>query len=229
VRDLFLPRAFRLFHEVGSREFVRLVLGRVWSSHVSFALRADLAELPEARRARIVVRMEPQEVASFRGFDDELERVSGGDRVEVAHRRRLCAAAVETLYVAVDDSGVPIYAQWLVRRHQQAALHRVTHGLFRQLGQGEALVEGAYTFVNFRRLGAMVDGMSQLLVRARDAGDERVFTYVAVDNIPSLRGCAEAGFVPDHLQRTHGRFGVRHVYAIPLDALSEKRWAEAVE
>ena len=173
--------------------------------------------------------MEPQEVASFRGFDDELERVSGGDRVEVAHRRRLCAAALETLYVAVDDSGMPIYAQWLVRRHQQAALHRVTHGLFRQLGQGEALVEGAYTFVNFRRLGAMVDGMSQLLVRARDAGDESVFTYVAQDNIPSLRGCAEAGFVPDHLQRTRGRFGVRHVTGIPLDALSEKRWAEAVE
>jgi hypothetical protein len=175
------------------------------------------------------MRMEPQDTASFTGFDDELERVSDGDRVEVADRQRLCAAAVQTLYVAVDDAGMAIYAQWLVRRDEQEALHQATDGLFPQLGEGEALVEGAYTFVNFRRLGVMADGMRQLLVSARDAGDRCVFTYVAMDNIPSLRGCANAGFVPDHLRHDLRRVGLRRVRRLPLDASSQALWSAAVE
>jgi hypothetical protein len=192
-------------------------------------LGANLDALPEVRPARIVMRMEPQDTASFSGFDDELERVSNGDRVDVADRQRLCAAAVQKLYVAVDDAGLPIYAQWLVRPGEQEALHSTTNGLFPQLGEGEALVEGAYTFVSFRRLGAMADGMHQLLVSARDAGDQKVFTYVAMDNTPSLRGCGNVGFVPDHLRRDVRRFGLRRVRRLPLDASSQARWSAAVE
>ena len=176
------------------------------------------------------MRMEPQDTASFSGFDDELGRVSNGDRVDVADRQRFCTAAVTTLYVAADDAGTPIYAQWLVRPDEQEALHRTTDGLFPQLGDGEALVEGAYTFMSFRRLGAMADGMSQLLGSARDAGDRKVFTYVAQDNIPSLRGCANVGFVPDHLRYDVRRFGRRRVrHHLPLDAPSQARWSAAVE
>ena len=173
--------------------------------------------------------MEPQDSTSFSGFAHELQRVSGGESVDVADRQRLCAAGVPMLYVAADDLGKPIYAQWLVRRDEQEPLHRQTNGLFPQLGDGEALVEGAYTFVSFRRLGAMVDGMHQLLVRARDAGDRRVFTYVAEDNVPSLRGCANVGFVPDHLRHDLRRLGMRRVCRRPLDASSKARWAAAVE
>jgi hypothetical protein len=80
-----------------------------------------------------------------------------------------------------------------------------------------------------RKLGAMADGMRQLLVRARDAGDRRVFTYVAEGNIPSLRGCANVGFVPDHLRLDVRRFGLRRTRRVPLDASSQARWAAAVE
>ena len=173
--------------------------------------------------------MKPRDPASFSGFEEELGRVSDGDAVEVAQRQSLCAAGVRSLFVAVDDSGAAIYAQWLVRSDEQEALHRVTHGLFPQLGEGEALVEGAYTFVSFRKLGVMADGMSQLLVQARDAGDQKVFTYVAEENIPSLRGCANVGFLPDHVRRDVRRLGLRRVRRGPLDASSEASWAAAVK
>jgi hypothetical protein len=107
---------------------VRLARRRTWSSNVSFGLRADLDVLPKTRPARIAVRMEPRDTSSFSGFEDELDRVSGDGVVEVVQRQSLCAAGVRTLYVADDDSGRPIYAQWLVRRDEQEALHRETHG-----------------------------------------------------------------------------------------------------
>lgn len=229
VRDPHLPRALGLLRSLGLRKLVLLALRHTWSSHVSFGLRADLDRLPEVRPARIAVCMEPRDTASFGGFVDELDRVSGGDAVEVVQRQSLCAAGVQTLYVAVDDSGEPIYAQWLVRGDEQEALHRATNGLFPQLGEGEALVEGAYTFVNSRKLGAMTDGMRQLLVRARDSGDQTVFTYVAEGNVPSLRGCAIVGFVPDHLRLDTRRLGLRRTGRVPLDSSSEARWAATVE
>ena len=173
--------------------------------------------------------MEPHDPPSFTGFDDELPRVSDGDAIEVAQRQSFCAAGVRTLYVAVDDSDAPIYAQWLVRREEQEALHHATDDLFPQLGEGEALVEGAYTFLNYRKFGAMADGMNQLLVRAREAGDRTVFTYVARENIPSLRGCANVGFVPDHLRHDVRRLGLRRVRRVPLDEPSKALWANAVK
>jgi hypothetical protein len=208
---------------------VLLALRRVWSSSISFGLSADLEALPAARPARISVRMEPADTASFTGFDEDAKRASGGGSVEVADRQDLCAAGVATLYVAVDDSGMPIYAQWLIRRHEQEPLHRKAHGLFPQLEETEALLEGAYTFLDFRRLGAMADGMRQLLVEARDAGDRKVFTYVAEDNVPSLRGCANVGFVLDHLRVDRRRLGVRRVRRVRPDSASKARWAAAVE
>jgi hypothetical protein len=171
--------------------------------------------------------MEARDTTSFSGFEDELDRVSG--RVALVQRQSLCDAGVQTLYVAVDDEGEPIYAQWLVRSNEQEALHRATHGLFPELGEGEALVEGAYTFVNFRRLGAMTDGMRQLLVRARDSGDRTVFTYVPEGNVPSLRGCASVGFVPDHLRLDTRRLGLRRIRRVPLEASSKESWAATVE
>jgi hypothetical protein len=172
--------------------------------------------------------MEPRDTASFSGFDDELHRASGGGAVEVAQRERFRAAGVRTLYVAIDDSGAPIYAQWLIRRDDQELLRGVTNGLFPDLREREALVEGAYTFLSFRKLGAMADGMSQLLARAREAGDRTVFTYVASENIPSLRGCAAAGFVPDHLRRDVRRLGLRRSRRLPLDPSWVARWVAAV-
>jgi hypothetical protein len=227
VSDRHLPRALGLLRSVGLHELARLAIRRAWSSKVSFGLRADLDRLPEVRPARIAVLMKPRDTTSFSGFVDELDRVSGG--VGLVQRQGLCAARVQTLYVAVHDSGEPIYAQWLVRSDEQEALHQATHGLFPQLGEGEALVEGAYTFVNFRKLGAMTDGMRQLLVRARDSGDRTVFTYVPEGNVPSLRGCASVGFVLDHLRIDIRRLGLRRTRRVPVDASSEARWAATVQ
>jgi hypothetical protein len=67
--------------------------------------------------------MEPYDPESLNGFEAKLPRVSEGDAVEVAQRQGLCAAGVRTLYVAVDDSDVPIYAQLRVR---QASRRRYT-------------------------------------------------------------------------------------------------------
>ncbi len=92
----------------------------------------------------------------------------------------------------------------------------------------EALIEAAYTFSAYRGKGLMGEGMGQLLLKAREAGAQRVWTYVALDNVASLRGCARVGFVPDHLRRNWRRLGSTHTEFLPLSLEAMALWDQSV-
>jgi hypothetical protein len=154
--------------------------------------------------------------------------LSVANSVEVSGRQEFCDGGIKSLYGSVDESGNPIYAQWLDCGDDQEALHSLKGDLFPKLGERDALLEGAYTFVSARGKGAMADGMAQLLAEARGAGDRRAYTYVAEGNIPSLRGCANVGFEPDHLRLVVSRFGIRRIKQLPVDAASQATWDKAV-
>jgi hypothetical protein len=73
----------------------------------------------------------------------------------------------------------------------------------------------------------MADGMWQLLRGARDGGADAAITYVAVDNVPALRGCAHVGFVPDHVRLNTRRFGKTRSVIRPVNEETFDAWAAA--
>jgi hypothetical protein len=218
-----------VLRERGVRGVLRIAARRTLSVNRAFGLVADPREPTERKPARIPVTMEPHDdPRSFRGFDHELTRVTAADAADVAARRRLCAHGVEVLYVATDDHGAPIYCQWLVDEGTQAALHRAVPQAFPELVGGEGLLEGAYTFVAFRGQKVMADAMHQLLMAAREHGLTKVYTYVTVDNVPSLRGCARVGFGLDHVRVSTIRLGRRTVMRRPPTSDEALQWERAV-
>lgn len=178
---------------------------QVASRRVSFGLRCDLSSLPAAVPGKVPIEMSARDVRTYGGFDFELGQAAGADYFEVLLRTRMCAGGVQTLYAADAADGRPIYAQWLIRKLDDWRLRdKPPHDA---LADGEVLLEGAYTFAAFRGVGAMADGMGQLLRIARDEGSAAAITYVLADNVPSLRGCARVGFVLDHVRVNTTRFG----------------------
>jgi hypothetical protein len=222
-------RGVTLLRRVGMRALGEILRDRAWSQSSAFGLVCDLSDVPPALSPTIDIAMEPRAPGQFTGFSEELSRVTGDDYIEVDQRVRLCNAGVDGLHVASDPEGRPIYAQWLIDADNQAALHRATHGQFPQLAQDETLVEGAYTFVDFRRLGAMGEGSRQLLVKAAEEGAARCYTYVSIENVPSLRGVARAGFDLDHVRVTTFRLGRRHIVRRPPLTSERVLWEEATK
>jgi RimJ/RimL family protein N-acetyltransferase len=145
----------------------------------------------------------------------------------VVLRRDLAQDGPGVLYVATAPDGGPIYAQWLVRPRDREALYRHSPGRYSELGDEDVLVEGAYTFLAFRRRGAMADGMAQLLQIAADEGMHTAYTYVEVHNIPSLRGCAEVGFTPHHMRASVRRLGLRRGSELPVTDEDREVWDAA--
>ena len=215
--------------ELGPRQIVEILRRRAWSDTRAFGLACECAGAPPARRAKVAVVMQPMDGAvGMRHFTAELDRVSGAEYQEVHGRVGMCANGVRTLYVSLDPAGDAIYAQWLIAPGDEVPLQATTPNQFPNLAPQDWLVEGAYTFVDFRRLGAMGDGMHQLLMAARDAGARRVITYVSEGHLASLRGCANAGFTLDHVRVTRQRFNVRRALWHPPDSDARRTWATAV-
>ena len=211
-RDLLLERAWQ----------------QLWLDKLFFGLRCDLEKLPPAPKAKMAVEMDPLDLKAFHGFEAEYAMVTGHDAVEVYARERLREAGVSGAHLTVGPNGEPAFVHWLIMPPTQEELHRFQPGRYRKLGPQEALVEGAYTFTAFRGKGLMIEGMAQLLVKAREAGMKTAWTYVALENIPSLRGCARAGFVPDHLRHNRRRLGAMHTDFPPLTLEATAQWDQCV-
>lgn len=211
----------------GARTALKIVAEQTWGDKRFFGLVADLSNIPDVRPAAFPITMEPADEAAFTGFRHELERVQGDDYVQVLLRVMTCESGIKSLYVARDEDGRPAYAQWLTRARDQAPVHEHSPGRYPVLRDVEVLLEGAYTFVDFRRMGMMADGMVQLLKIARDEGAARAYTYVEAENIPSLRGCANVGFDLDHVRHNHRRLGRHSSVEQAPTADDRSQWARA--
>ena len=201
--------------EDGSGGVIGLARRLTWSEKGWLDLRADLAALPAPRPGRLSLSMEPVDDAAFPGFREEAGRVSGYDRQEVIARQRWLEAGLRRLYVAWSE-GQPAYCQWLVLPAELHVLEAANPtAVYEPLAPGEVLLEGAYTFARFRGQGAMADCMGQLLRIARDEGARAAFTCVAEDNVPSLKGCARAGFEAERLRFSSWRLGLHRTSVHP--------------
>lgn len=211
-RELVLERAWQQF----------------WLDKLFFGLRCDLTKLPPIPKAKMPVKMEPVDWKCYGAFATEFALVTGHDAVEVYARERLREAGVSGAHQTVSENGEAAFVHWLVMASAQDGLHRFQPGRYRHLGPDEALIEGAYTFTAYRGKGLMIEGMGQLLVKARDAGAKTAWTYVALENLPSLRGCARVGFEPDHLRRNRRRLGAMQTEFLPLTLEAMAMWDQSV-
>src|SRR5207245_2058935 len=140
------PSFLSFFHGAGPSTILRKALEQTWWTRTFLGLRCDLALLSQMRPAKFEIKLQPCDSATFQGFLDERERVSGLDFIEVFLRQSLCDDGVQTLYAATGPDGSPAYAQWLVTARNQSLLHSHQPGRYLTLAPDEVLLEGLYTF-----------------------------------------------------------------------------------
>lgn len=173
----------------------RRLVGRVWGRRLFYDLRCELAQLPVVRPARVPVRMcpanRPQLEAALR---TERDVATGVSYLQVLYLKRFLEAGVSQPYLAVTADGAPIDCQWLIRPSAHGSWQAAMPGRYRATAPAEVLLEGAYTFVAFRGLGAMADGMSQLLATARREGSPRRRPTSPLITLPRYEGVTTRGF-----------------------------------
>lgn len=187
-----------LYEQLQRRIAGRLETG-VHSSVTRYGLRRDLNVAFEKPKAKIPISVRPlvetdlPALLHIDSSDPNAER-------EVGWRRAFATKRMKGGYVAVDDrDGTPCYVQWLLGAADNDFI--ATLRSFPQLQPDEALLEHAYTPARYRGMRIMPAAMAEIAERAVDFGARYVLTFVAIDNIPSLKGCQRAGFAPDLLHK----------------------------
>lgn len=175
----------------------RRVRAALWSDSVSVRLERDLGNPFPAPESTIPLQIRPlrdADLSTLLGL--RANGVSSAERVDRERRARLVDARLPTAYVAVTEDGAPCYVQWLVGAEQNDRIQQVWNGEFPILAADEALLEGAFTPEAYRGRRIMPAAMARIAEVATDLGARRVVTFVTEDNVPSLKGCARAGFTP---------------------------------
>ena len=177
----------------------RLKLGP-YSEFRRYGIRRDLRAHFEKSRAKIPIQVRPathadlQSLLVIKNHDNEIERL------EIARRRAFVEKGAPGCFVAIDlRNNTPCYVHWLLGYSDNKFVQRL--GWFPQLERHQAILENAYTPVEYRGLGVMSAAMAEIAERAADMGAHEVIAFVDDRNLLSLKGCQRAGFHPYMLHR----------------------------
>jgi RimJ/RimL family protein N-acetyltransferase len=190
---------------LGTRLAGRWKLG-LYAELTRYGLLRDLAYGFAAPSAKIPLAVRPLRHNDLPAlFGHAATATDLAERLEVAWRRAFMEKGARGGFVAIDErSNTPCYVQWLFSPRENDFIKKL--GGFPPLAAGESLLENAYTPPAYRGLGVMAAAMAQIAERARDFNATKVLTFVATDNIASLKGCQRAGFHP-HLLHHRTRLG----------------------
>jgi hypothetical protein len=196
---------------------VKEVKDRFYSNQVSLVLRRDLQQRWTVSEPGIPITLRPIEAADFKPIIKERPR-----------RLPVLLANIPTCYVAVTRSNEIAFMVWIVCSEDWPRFKQHFKGdLPRELHHDECIVEFSYTFEKFRRQGIMATSLNLIAERiAKERPSIRwAYTYVHQDNIPSIKGCKSAGFLPYMIReeqwrafRLHQQFNpLRPETAFPLE------------
>ncbi len=111
------------------------------------------------------------------------------------HRGWLYDCGFRNWYIArIDGTDEICYMQCIIRPEDNGLIARSFQNWFPQQKEGEALLEGAYTFEKFRGNGIFAAVMNDICEINRRKGFKRIKTYIDKDNIASLKGVDRIGF-----------------------------------
>lgn len=169
-----------------------------WASEdLACGLRRDLTVAHTAPKALLDITIRP---LTERDVPYILETDRGNlppeERWERLVRRRILEAGFGTPFVAATTDDEPAYVQWMFTAEDNAEVRRHFAGTFPMLDADTVLLEGAFTPTAHRGKRIMSAAMSQIAELGVQRGARYAITFVGVDNEPSLKGCARAGFSP---------------------------------
>jgi GNAT superfamily N-acetyltransferase len=184
--------------KAGAWTDIRQATRAYWrSDSETIGLRRDLSisiTAPSAAIPLTIRELRPADVPILFACDDDVR--SGEAMRQRAIRLRMTQADLKTCYVAANDDDQPCYVQWLIGPSEKEKLRELFDDRFPTLRDDEMLLEGAFTLEAWRGKGIMAAAMARIAASAADHDARWVITFVAEDNIPSLKGCKKAGFEP---------------------------------
>jgi hypothetical protein len=190
----------------------RIIRIRSKSMVQSYGLIRDLSEPFKTPSPKIPISVRPIRAKDIPIiFERPVSGIKAEDILARKVRMRLLKANIGTCYVALTQEDLPCYVQWRFTSEQNEMVRAFFGGVHPPIKEDEKILENAFTLESYRIIGVMSCAMSQIAETGVDIGVRWVWTFVDIDNIPSLKGCTGAGFQSAMIQRIQWRLFRRKV------------------
>lgn len=202
--------------------FLKELKHRMHGKTLSFGLKRDLKDNFKTPSARIDLTIRPLKNEDVPHLLENTSTHPVNPRI-IANQQAMIEANIPTCYVAVTKNDKPCYMQWLISYKNTDKVKSLFKGLFPELKESEAMLEGAYNNPRYRGLRIMPAAMAEISKKAASLNARWVITFVDLENIASLKGCNRAGFKPYVLRKCEWSFFRYTVtfHPIPDELLAE--------
>jgi len=189
--------AFLLAKYGGIEHLFTEIKRRIYHKTVSIGLEKDLNEPDIEIQPRTDYTLKLAEREDIEEINNYIKTEGKQSRLYLLYRKWFYDAGFNNCYIARStDTNELCYMQWIISQYDQnsnSPIFKSSYNFVR-LGEYDAQLENAYTFVKYRGKKIMPSVMNKLFQIARNRGFKRVITYVGSDNISSLKGCHSVGF-----------------------------------
>jgi hypothetical protein len=180
-----------------------------WSDDLAVGMKRDLTVAHTPPPAKVALDIVPlDDRLADRLFDDS--GLEADAVLEMEGRRRMWVDRIPHAWVAVEETGSPVYVQWAIPGSEADLIREYFRGGFPEMAPDELLLEAAWATPAARGKRIMAEAMSRITESAA-ADHTSAITFVGVDNEPSIRGCRAAGFETYIQRRESWRLGHRSI------------------
>jgi hypothetical protein len=182
----------------GLKVFLKQLKRQVYSKDAQIGLKLDLQEtdIPEIK-ANIKYTLQ---LAKKEDMDEILQLAKKEDKKwsqSLVYRRWLYEDGYHNCYITrTVDTNDLCFIQSVIHPEDD----RIVKGRFRhwfpKLKEGEALLEGAYTFGKYRGNKLHPSVLSVILNMYKNKGFKRIITHIEKGNVAALKGAERVGFIP---------------------------------
>jgi GNAT superfamily N-acetyltransferase len=172
--------------------------------------------------------LQPTDALAFGGFSELVPATPPESLLELLWYERFAATGAETLLVARDGEGRPVFSTWMLSpAGQQLHRDRFLEG-FHALEPDEMLMEGVFTFPHARRRGVARAGIAAACAWACGQGASRIWAYPYLDNSRILPVFAACGLTPVDVRVEVSSFGQARGHRERLREADLRVWEDAV-
>lgn len=171
-------------------------LGRQLYSHTIFlGLEKRLDESIPGKPSAYEYTLTPASPEDVDEFFQKMAYETKKSRYQVLERRWFYESGFHNCYVArASDTNELCHIRWLVTSQDEKVRAEAFGSRLPKLKEDEVLSENVYTLEKYRGKGIQISVGLQVAEIARKQGFRRLITYVAEDNIASLRGSKRVGY-----------------------------------
>lgn len=183
-----------LFCHLNLKNLTKIVSRNIFSKSYYFILKKNIQSNNFRIKRKLPINFYKVGALEINELRQNMKELDQQARKEIIVRINFFKKGLKNCYIGKNEKGENVYLQCIIFPFENEAIKKYFKKKFYLLNKNEIILENAFTFPKFRKLGLLHYGTNFLLNMAKESGYKTAVCYIRHDNIQSLNEFMKMGF-----------------------------------